>query len=96
MGILATALNLFLTMLRVLILARILSSWFRPRQRTSGNGWFFALDDMVYRATEPLLAPIRNLLPQGGMGLDFSPLILLLLVQLLGGFLINVLIRMGL
>lgn len=96
MGILATALNLFLTILRVLVLARILSSWFRPRQRTRGNGWFFVLDDMIYRATEPLLAPIRNLLPTGGMGLDFAPLILLLLVQLLGGFLVNALMRMGL
>jgi YggT family protein len=96
MGILATTLSLFLTMLRVLVLARILSSWFRPGQRTSGNGWFFVLDDMVFRATEPLLAPIRNLLPSGGMGLDFAPLILLLLVHLLGGFLVNVLVGMGL
>lgn len=34
------------------------------------------------RLFEPLLAPIRRLLPQGGM-LDFSPLVLIILVQLL-------------
>lgn len=34
--------------------------------------------------TEPLLAPIRQLLPASG-GLDFSPLILLLLLQFIAG-----------
>lgn len=32
---------------------------------------------------EPLLQPIRDILPQAGM-LDFSPLVLLLLVQIVG------------
>ena len=34
--------------------------------------------------TEPLLDPIRKLLPAGG-GLDFSPLILLVLLQFIAG-----------
>lgn len=34
------------------------------------------------RIFEPMLAPIRRALPQGGM-LDFSPLVLIILVQLL-------------
>lgn len=34
--------------------------------------------------TEPLLQPIRQLLPASG-GLDFSPLILLLLLQFVAG-----------
>ena len=36
----------------------------------------------VYQATEPLLAPIRRLLPSQG-GLDFSPMILLFGIYLL-------------
>lgn len=96
MGILSYSVRLFLNVLTVLIAARILASWFRPRYRTRGNSWFFTLDDIVYRATEPLLAPIRNILPTSGMGLDLSPMILWLLVSFLGGFIVQALVRMGL
>jgi YggT family protein len=87
---------IFIRILYLLLLVRMLMSWFRPRYRTRGNGWFFGLEEMVWRATEPLLAPIRNLLPTSGMGLDFSPLILLFLVQLVGNFLIRLLMAAGL
>ena len=36
----------------------------------------------LYAATEPALAPIRRLLPTGA-GLDFSPLILFVIIALL-------------
>jgi len=80
----------------VLVLARILASWFRPRYRTRENNWFFTIDEWIWRATEPLLAPIRNILPTGGMGMDFSPWILMLLVQFIGNFLLRALGNMGL
>lgn len=96
MGILSTALQMSLNILYVLVLARILSSWFRPRYRTRGNAWFFTVDDMIWRVTEPFLAPIRNILPSGGMGFDFSPIILFLAIRLLGGWLVMALVRMGL
>ena len=38
-----------------------------------------AVADFLYRITEPLLRPIRNLLPNLG-GLDISPVILILLI----------------
>jgi YggT family protein len=44
----------------------------------------------VDRLIEPLLAPIRQIMPQTGM-LDFSPMVLLLLVQLIASVLINAL-----
>jgi len=37
--------------------------------------------EFTARLFEPLLAPIRRMLPQSGM-LDFSPLVLIILVQL--------------
>ncbi|MDH5606617.1 MAG: YggT family protein [Anaerolineae bacterium] len=43
------------------------------------------------RLLEPMLYPIRRYLPPTGM-LDFSPLILLIFVQLLGNLLINLLV----
>ncbi|MBX3004029.1 MAG: YggT family protein [Anaerolineales bacterium] len=40
------------------------------------------------RIVEPMLAPIRRILPSTGM-LDFSPLVLLILLQLLSTIVIN-------
>ncbi|HYF95796.1 MAG TPA: YggT family protein [Symbiobacteriaceae bacterium] len=93
--ILAKTANIFLGILEVLILARVLLSWFRPRYRTSRNSWFFSIDEMIWRMTEPMLAPIRNILPTGGMGFDFSPVILLLLIQFLGRYIVMALERVG-
>lgn len=44
------------------------------------------LDSIV----EPMLAPIRRVIPPIGM-IDFSPLILLILIQLISNLLINLL-----
>ena len=44
----------------------------------------------IDRLVEPLLAPIRRLLPQTGM-LDFSPLILIVLVQIVARLLVGLL-----
>ncbi|MFN2195412.1 MAG: YggT family protein [Anaerolineales bacterium] len=44
----------------------------------------------IDRLVEPLLAPIRQILPQTGM-IDFSPLVLLILVQLISALLLQLL-----
>jgi YggT family protein len=93
MGVLSSAFRIFLEILTALVLVRILMSWFRPRYRTSGNSWFYRLEEIVYRATEPMLAPIRNILPGGGMGMDFSPMILLLILQLVGSWIVQALVQ---
>jgi YggT family protein len=54
----------------ILVLGRVLASWIDPQARNQASRYVVAL-------TEPLLAPIRRLLPPTGM-VDFSPLILLL------------------
>jgi len=45
----------------------------------------------VDRLIEPLLSPIRRILPQTGM-FDFSPLVLIILVQLISSILLNLLV----
>lgn len=45
------------------------------------------------RIVEPMLAPIRRVVPPMGM-IDFSPLILLILIQVLGQFLIQLLLAL--
>ena len=71
-----------ITGLTVLILADVLVSFvldpFHPVRRN--------LDAIV----RPLLTPIRRILPPVGM-LDFSPFVLLILVQVVGAFLLRLL-----
>ncbi len=59
----------------LLILARVVLSWMNPM----GGGPFTAF---IYQLTEPVLAPIRRMMPPMG-GLDWSPFIVLLLLSLL-------------
>ena len=47
--------------------------------------------NFLYRATEPVLAPIRRRLPFGGSGIDFSPISVILIVYFLHIFLVNTL-----
>ena len=63
----------------VLIFIRVAFTWI---SRDLGNPIY----RFTYRLTEPLLRPVRNLLPGGGMGLDFSPMIVSFALLLLGQF----------
>jgi YggT family protein len=59
----------------LLILGRVLISWFDPVGRTQ-------LGAFLVSTTEPILAPIRRALPQTGI-VDFSPLIVLIVLSVL-------------
>ena len=43
------------------------------------NRFIFTVGDILYKLTEPVLGPIRRILPNLG-GIDISPLVLLLLL----------------
>ncbi|HNY72645.1 MAG TPA: YggT family protein [Syntrophales bacterium] len=49
--------------------------------------------NFLYRATEPVLAPIRRRLPFGGSGIDVSPIIVILIVYFLQFFLVKTMIQ---
>lgn len=68
-------LSLLLPLLWILIFARVIISWVAPM----GGGPVVAF---IYQVTEPLLAPIRRLIPPAG-GFDWSPLILMVLLSAL-------------
>jgi YggT family protein len=76
MSILVIALTRLCSIMSWLIIIRALMSWVH----LSGKFWS-DLHRTLEALTEPLLAPIRNVLPGGGMGLDWSPLIALILLQ---------------
>ena len=69
------------------ILIRILLSWI-PISRTSPVVVF------IYEITEPILGPIRRLMPNLG-GLDLSPMIALILIQLAERVLLALLARVA-
>lgn len=66
----------------VLILNAVLS-WFPVR--TIG-GPLDRMKDGLRSATEPVLAPIRQLLPRNSMGIDFSVWVAILALQIINAF----------
>lgn len=73
----STIINIFFW----LVLIRVIFSWIRPGGQ---NRLLAEVQQVVYTLTEPILAPIRNLLPTT-MGLDFSPIIAIILLNVLEG-----------
>ena len=64
------------------IFGRIVLSWFP----LSPGGAMASIFSFLFSVTEPVLGPVRRVLPPvrlGGMGLDFSPIVVLFGVQIL-------------
>ena len=82
-GFLVQFIQLLFQALSLALLGRVLLSWIDPM----GNWRFTAI---VREITEPILAPIRSVLPSLG-GFDFSPMIALLLLQFIGNLVLGAL-----
>jgi YggT family protein len=67
--------NILFTLLELAILARVLLSWFRV------NPYHPAVA-FLYQITEPILRPLRNVIPPLGM-LDLSPIVALILMDII-------------
>ena len=78
--------ELILTVLYWLILVRALISWVNPDP-------FNPVVQFLTRVTEPILQPIRRLLPP--MGIDISPIIAFLAIIFLKSFLVATLFDLG-
>jgi len=86
MTVLVIAIDLLFRILQLLILVRVILSWLNIYPHRYSN----PLVNWVYEITEPILAPLRNLIGPVGM-LDFSPLIALIVLQIVEQILINIL-----
>ncbi len=63
------------------ILATVIISWLTAFNiMNQGNPYVRQINSVLRQLTEPLLAPIRRIMPNLG-GLDFSPIVLLLGLQ---------------
>ena len=80
-AVLVNFLQLLAFVLWLLLITRVVMSWTNPR---GGGG----LTAFVYQVTEPILGPIRRVLPPTA-GVDWSPLIAMLILgvilRLVGG-----------
>lgn len=85
--ILIDIVNLLFGAFYVLLLASILLSWIRPDPYHPTWGPIIRI---VNGIVDPILNPIRRLMPPLG-GLDFSPMIVLLLARVLQGAVVNLL-----
>jgi YggT family protein len=75
--------NLLLSILSWIIIGQVILSWllaFNVLNTSSGGVRAFAL--AIDRVTAPLYRPVRRLLPDFG-GIDFSPLVILILIQVI-------------
>jgi YggT family protein len=83
MLLLVQLINQLANLLIILIFVWVILSWITPPYNPVRE----ALD----RIMEPLLAPIRRMVPMAGM-IDFSPMILMILIEVVARVLSNVLL----
>ena len=79
-----TVINIAFELLIWLLMIRIILSWL-PHNR------FHPLIDLIYKATEPILNPFRNMINPIG-GIDLSPIIVFFLLRLIQRYLMNYLL----
>ncbi len=84
---LAQIMDIALTVYSFVVIAAALISWVRPDP-------YNPIVRFLYRVTEPVLMPIRKLLPLR-LPVDISPIVLLLIIYFIQKFLILSLIELG-
>jgi YggT family protein len=84
--------NLLFEILSILILVDVLGSWILA-SRTQLPDIVYTILALVHRITSPIMEPIRRVIPPLG-GLDMSPIIALIGLQVIQRLLVSVLIGM--
>jgi YggT family protein len=85
-GFLIYFINLLAQVITILVLAKVILSYFMSP--------YHPIRETIDRIVNPLLEPIRRVMPSTGM-IDFSPLILLVLMQLLRRVLVSFLVGLA-
>ncbi len=85
---LAKILDVALSLYIWVIIIRALLSWVNPDP-------YNVIVQFLYRATEPVLRPVRRWLPFRNFGIDLSPVIVILAIMFLQYFLVPSLIQLA-
>ena len=83
-GILRLLVGWIFGILQIALFARVVASWFH----TSPSRWWVRWS---YTLTEPMLRPLRQLIPPLGGMLDLTPLVAYFVLTLLSGLVVNAL-----
>lgn len=85
--------DLLLSILTWIIIIQVVLSWlFVFNVLNTSSGGVRALAIAIDRLTAPLYRPIRRMLPDFG-GIDFSPLVILILIQVIKKLLAGVVVQ---
>jgi YggT family protein len=83
--ILFTAISKFLELLSMIVFVDVILSYFLPP--------YNSIRAFLDRIVEPLLSPIRRVVPSMA-GIDFSPMVLIILLQILDSFISSLAVRL--
>jgi len=83
-SVLVQLVNLIANVLLILVFLSVILSWVLPP--------FHPVREAIDRIVDPLLDPIRRIMPSMGT-FDFSPLVLMLLIQIASQILISIIKR---
>ena len=84
----AKILDVVLSLYTWVIIIRALLSWVNPDP-------YNPIVQFLYRATEPVLRPVRRWLPFRNVGIDLSPVVVIAAIMFLQYFLVPSLIQMA-
>jgi YggT family protein len=84
----AHILDTVLTIYMWIIIIRAVLSWVNPDP-------YNPIVRFIHQVTEPVMYRVRRWIPIGGMGIDFSPIIILLVIVFLQSFLIRSLLELS-
>ena len=85
---LARILEIVLTLYMWIIVFRAVISWVNPDP-------YNKIVIILYRVTEPALRPVRRILPWRNMGIDLSPIVVMLAILFLQYFLVESIIGLA-
>jgi len=84
----AVILQYLITVLTWIIIIRALISWVNPDP-------YNVIVQILHRVTEPILAPLRKIIPVHNMGIDISPIIAILFLWFVRLFVVNSLLGLA-
>ena len=88
-GAVARIIDIALTIYMWIIIVRALISWVNPDP-------YNPIVRFLYRVTEPVLYYVRRWIPMGGIGIDISPVIVILVIVFLQSFLVRSMLQLAL
>lgn len=85
---LARIIDIGLTIYMWLIIIRAIISWVNPDP-------YNPIVRFLYTVTEPVLYQVRKLIPMKGIGIDFSPIIVILVIVFLQSFVVRTMLQIA-